>query len=78
MNKLAILTPAEKAFLEEAVSSVERREGHKLTRSRRNIILNRAREKIQAQRCTEKNELQDRKKSSIAYFSWVKPNPYRR
>lgn len=78
MTRLQSLTPSEKAFLDDAVAQAERVEGKKLSRPHRNMVLNKAREQIAAQRYAAKCSLEREQARHAAEFTWKKPLPFRR
>lgn len=78
MTRLTSLTPAEKAFLDDAVAEAERAAGKKLSRPHKNIILNQACDQIAAQRYAEKCRLEREQERHAAEFSWQRRTPFRR
>ena len=78
MTRLTSLTPAEKAFLDDAVAEAERVAGKKLSRPHRHIVLNQARDQIAAQRYAEKCRLEREQERHAAEYTWQKPKPFLR
>jgi len=80
MTRLTSLTVAEKAFLDEAVAATERAKGKTLSRPEKHIVLNQAREQIEAQRYADRrrSEREEEQERQAAEFTWSKPTPFRR
>jgi len=78
MTRLTSLTAAEKAFLDEAVAATERAKGKKLSRPEKHIVLNQAREQIEAQRYADRRRFEREEERQVAEFTWSKPKPFRR
>jgi hypothetical protein len=76
--RLLSLTAAEKAFLDDALIFAERAAGKKLSRPEKNVVLNRAREQIKAQRYAETCRAERDQERQAAEFTWNKPKPFRR
>lgn len=78
MTRLTSLTVAEKAFLDEVVAATERAKGKKLSRPEKHIVLNQAREQIEARRYADRRRLEREEERQAAEFTWSKPKPFRR
>lgn len=78
MTRLTSLTAAEKAFLDEAVAATERAKGRTLSRPEKHIVLNQAREQIEAQRYADRRRSERDEERQAAEFTWSKPKPFRR
>ena len=78
MYRLTSLTPAEKKFLDDAISEAERISGKKLSRPQKHIVLNQAREQIEGQRYASQRSTEREQERHAVEFTWSKPKPFRR
>lgn len=78
MSRLASLTASEKKFIDDALYAAERAAGKKLSGPNRNIVLNRARAQIVAQRYAAKMQAERETARQEGEFTWSKPKPFRR